>query len=222
VECASSSIRTHPIRVPAMGFFRFFSYRHPILNFIFQDPNDKLKGFLRRAVILNVLTLTFTFTIINDQLLFHGKENTKSDLQTLANDHVATHHLIVTVAYTCGIFVIEWLNEFIYGMTTWSCMQTPCCAYFRWTILSNALWLFVLNVALYVALLREKSDLFLGWLFSYGLYALAIAPLWIIISYTCLGGKQKEKLLERERADGALEPLTESERQRNRNEVTYA
>jgi len=203
-----------------MGFFRFFAYRHPVLNFFFHDPEDKLKGFLRRAVILNVLTLTFTFTIINDQGISHGKESTKTDMTTLYNDHQVTSHLIITLVYTVLLFVVEWINEFIYGMTKWSCMETPCCAYFKYAIYSEALWLFLLNIILYAALLREETSIFLGWLFSYGLYTLVVSPLWIIISYNCLGGKQKERLRE---VDTDRMPLTATagDSERTSNAVNY-
>jgi len=209
-----------------MGFFSYFAYRHPILNFFFQNPDDKLKGLLRRAVILNVLTLTFTFTILNDQVFFPGS-NTVDDMTQLFDDHTFTNHLVVTVIFTVFLFVLEWIMEAIYGITKWSCMETPCCMYFKYAIYMQAFWYFLLNLILYVVLLRGHSALFDGWILSYGLYALVVLPVWILLRWFCFGGKEQEKLREMEQQGDSYYRQAPSSRLVNsqnakENQMSYA
>jgi len=185
-----------------MGFLHFCAYKHPLLNFFFQNPDDNLKGWLRRSVILNVITLTFTFAIINDQLVYHGEENTRSDMTELFDNQHVTGHLIVTIVFTVFIFLLEWINEFIYGITQWRCMQAPCCACFKYAIYTDALWLFLINLIIYAALLRGQPELFEGWMLTYGLYTLVITPVWILLSWFCFGGKERERVRELQEEKG--------------------
>jgi len=180
------------------NFLKFFTYKHPLLNFIFQDPQDPIKGLMRRAVILSTFTLTFTLTIINDHVFFDGTDTTNSDLSTLVHEHEMTKHLGVTLVISAFISVVAWWNEFLYKMTTWKCMQYPCCYYFKGSLYFEALWVFLFNALLYGLVLRSHSELFVGWIFSYLLYCGIVVPVMILVSYFLLGGKERMRLQELE------------------------
>ncbi len=148
-----------------MGLLKFFAYRHPILNFFVQDPDDPIKGWLRRTVIVSSLTLTFSLTVLND-LVFYPGDNTESDLTTLRNDRRVTPHLGLTLFFAALVAVIEWWNEFMFGMTQWKIMQYPCCLPFKYALYYEAFWLLLLNVLLYIFLLRNHNTVFIGIYFS--------------------------------------------------------
>lgn len=207
------------------NFVKFFIYKHPVLNFIVQDPNDPIKGLMRRAVILSTFTMTFTLTVLNDHVFFDGTDTTNSDLSTLVHEKRMTKHLGITLVISAFISILSWWNEFVYHMTTWKCMQYPCCYYFKASIYFEALWVFIFNALLYGLVLRTHSELFVGWIFSYLLYCGIVAPVLILLSFFVFGGKEKMRVLELEQSQNYHHRLvdpTEEQTAESANYMTYA
>jgi len=205
-----------------MGFLSFFLVKHPVTNLIFQDPDDLLKGFRRRTLTLTVIFLTFTFSIINDRLIYPG-DNTQSDFDQLRDSHTATDHFIVTIVYSCCIFILEFWLEFVYSLPDRACCRAPCCIGFRIAVYSEVLWVLLINIIVYAVALRDYPEIFLGWLLSYAIYAVIVTPLSLIARYFCFGGKEREKIkqLERERDLGHNLNSGRSENEKL-NSISYA
>jgi hypothetical protein len=188
-----------------MGFLYFFAYSHPLIGFIVSDPQDSIKGFRRRAVTLTVFLLSFTGTLLMDELIFTDDDDTtKDDLNTLKDDGEVTSHLTGTLVFSALLYAIDGIMSFYYSLPDRAICQGPCCLYARWAIRLNAVWVLILNVVLYVTLAIGQGDLFLGWLLSYAIYSLIVVPLILIFKYFCLGGaiyEENRELKERHGED---------------------
>jgi hypothetical protein len=193
-----------------MGFVRYFFYNHSALNFVFQDPRDPLRGFRRRSVILSVVLLTFLLNVIVQRIWFDGEDaSLRDDFRELADDRRVNDHLWSQIGIALTLYVAQGLLGFYYGLPERAICSPPCCAPLRWQIKFNALWLLLINVAVYFALVFGESQVFLSWLFTYALYSLIIEPLLLIVGYVCCGGKESERIrdLEEERGyDGGYRP----------------
>jgi len=146
-----------------MGFIVYFFQKHPILNFVFQDPDDPVKGFRRRTITLTVLFITFSFTMLNDHVFYDGWD-TERDFDHLRETKKFSDHLGLTIAFSGFMMIAEWLLEAYYKLPDRWCCSWPCCMPFRYAVYYNVVWVFLVYLIVYVAVLRNYPNVFLGML----------------------------------------------------------
>eukprot|EP01006_Ploeotia_vitrea_P059229 TRINITY_DN71531_c0_g1_i1.p1 TRINITY_DN71531_c0_g1~~TRINITY_DN71531_c0_g1_i1.p1 ORF type:complete len:197 (-),score=95.84 TRINITY_DN71531_c0_g1_i1:114-704(-) len=180
-----------------MGYTRYFIYKHPITNFVFQDPLDGLRGMRRRSVIVSVAMITFLANLILNEFVFDDDDSLSNDWDELRNNMTLTRHLIITVLLAVALFLVNLLLSGFYALPdTWLCSSWVC-SYCKYKIYYTAFMLFLLNALLFVFMAINKVTVFMDWLVSYGLYAAIVTPITITASYVCFGGKESEAKRDR-------------------------
>jgi hypothetical protein len=181
-------------------FWSYLRYRHPLLGLYWKDPDDKLRGYRRRAVILNVFLLAFALSSLKDAIFAKQREagqdvSVGNDFRELGKGHF-TPHLGVSLLVAAALFLLEHFFTWLFAIPTWKgCCQTCWCCICRNLINAVSVACLIVDIIL-IIVLRENNDNFVGWLWTYSVYALIFIPIRIFFWWHCFA-----KAVEREKLD---------------------